>query len=82
MTETEKAYMTGIIGGKGSIMLEKIHNNQHHSPIVSITSTTLELLEWIKSKINKGKITKKTNYNIEKHKDCYIYVIRYNNALS
>lgn len=78
MTETEKAYIAGIIDGEGSIMLQKIHKNEHHSPCISITSTTLELLEWIKIVIGKG--TK--NYNMEVHKDCYSYVLRRNNAIS
>ena len=63
-------------------MLEKIHKNNHPSPVVSITSTTIELLEYIKETIGFGKIIKKTNYNIEKHKDCYTFVVNYNNAIS
>ena len=51
MTETEKAYIAGIIDGEGSIMLQKIHSNEHPSPCISIASTTLELLKWIKETI-------------------------------
>lgn len=82
MTETEKAYIAGIIDGEGSIMLQKIHKNEHPSPCISITSTTLELLEWIKIVIGKGTITKKKNYNMEVHKDCYSYILRRNDAIS
>ena len=32
MTETEKAYIAGIIDGEGSIMLQKIHKNEHPAP--------------------------------------------------
>ncbi|WP_099346994.1 LAGLIDADG family homing endonuclease [Clostridium tertium] len=81
MTETEKAYIAGIIDGEGSIMLQRIHKNEHPSPCVSITSTTLELLEWVKNTVGKGRIISKKNYNIEKHKDCYSYVLRRNNAI-
>lgn len=45
MTETEKAYIAGIIDDEGSIMLQRIHKNEHPYPCVSIASTTLELLE-------------------------------------
>ena len=82
MTETEKAYIAGIIDGEGSIMLQKIHKNENPAPCVSIASTTIELLEWIKLTIGKGIISKKKNYNLEKHKDCYSYVIKRNYAIS
>lgn len=82
MTETEKAYIAGIIDGEGSIMLQKIHRNEHPSPCISIASTTLELLEWVKQVVGKGTITKKKNYNLEIHKDCYSYVLRRNDAIS
>lgn len=82
MTETEKAYIAEIIDGEGSIMLQKIHKNEHPAPCISIASTTLELLEWIKKVIGKGTITKKKNYNSDIHKDCYSYVLRRNDAIS
>ena len=82
MTETEKAYIAGIIDGEGSIMLQRIHKNEHPYPCVSIASTTLELLEWIKKAIGKGRIISKKNYNVEIHKDCYSYVLRRNDAIN
>lgn len=82
MTELEKAYIAGIIDGEGSIMLQKFHNNEYPSPCVSIASTTLELLNWIKSVVGKGIIKRKKNYNSSEHKDCYSYVLKYNDALS
>lgn len=81
MTETEKAYIAGIIDGEGSIMLQKIHKNEFPSPCVSIASTTLELLDYIKIAYGKGKITKKKNYDLEHHRDCYSYILRRNDAI-
>ena len=81
MTELERAYIAGIIDGEGSIMLQKFHNNEYPSPCVSIASTTLELLNWIKSVVEKGVIKRKKNYNISEHKDCYSYVLKYNDAI-
>ena len=49
MTDVEKAYIAGIIDGEGSIMLIKLHSNEFPSPCISIASTTLELLTYIKS---------------------------------
>lgn len=48
MTNEQKAYIAGIIDGEGSIMLFRFHNNQFPSPCISISSTTIELLKWIK----------------------------------
>ena len=81
MTETEKAYIAGIIDGEGSIMLQRIHKNEFPSPCVSVASTSLELLNWLKKTIGKGMIISKKNYNPEVHKDCYSYVLRRNDAI-
>lgn len=81
MKEEEKAYIAGIIDGEGSITLTRFHKNQYPSPCVSVSSTTIELLEYLKSLIGKGKINKKKNYNKEKHKDSFTYSINYNNAI-
>ena len=59
MTETEKAYIAGIIDSEGRIMLQKFHKKEYPSLFVSIASTTLELLKWIKETIGKGVIVKK-----------------------
>lgn len=81
MTNEEKAYIAGIIDGEGSIMLIKFHNNQFPSPCVSISSTTIELLEWIKNITGVGNIIRKKNYNIEKNKNSFTYTVKYNDAL-
>lgn len=81
MTEIEKAYIAGIIDGEGSIMLQRFHTNQYPAPCVSIASTTIELLAWLKDTIGYGVIIKKKNYNPEKHKLSYSYVIKHNNAI-
>lgn len=81
MTEIEKAYIAGIIHGEGSIMLQRFHTNQYPAPCVSIASTTIELLTWLKDTIGYGVIIKKKNYNPEKHKLSYSFVIKQNNAI-
>ncbi len=81
MLETEKAYIARIIDGEGNIMLTKFHNNQYHSPCISISSTDMELLEWIKETTGIGRIINKKNYNKEKHKPSYTYRVIYDDAL-
>ncbi|WP_061343310.1 LAGLIDADG family homing endonuclease, partial [Clostridium botulinum] len=82
MTNEQKAYIAGIIDGEGSIMLLRFHNNQFPSPCISISSTTIELLEWIKSVTKVGTIKRKKNYNTEKHTDSFTYTIKYNDAIN
>lgn len=81
MLETNKAYIAGIIDGEGSIMLSKFHKNQYPSPCVSVASTDIELLLWLKDTFGKGKIIKKKNYNKIKHKDSFTYKVTYNDAI-
>ncbi len=82
MTPEECAYIAGIIDGEGSIMLLKFHSNQFPSPCISIASTSLELLEWIKAKTGFGTIKSKKNYKPKIHQESFTYTIRYNNALT
>lgn len=81
MTETDKAYIAGIIDGEGSIMLLKFHNTQLPSPCISVTSTTRELLDYLKLTIVSGTIKSKKNYDIINHRDCFTYVLKYDSAL-
>lgn len=81
MTSIEVAYLAGIIDGEGSIMLSKYHKSEYPSPYISISSTDSELLEWIKDKMGSGRINKKKNYNIDKHKTSYTYFIYYDVAI-
>ena len=59
MKDTEKVYVPGILNGEGSITLVKQHKNRNPSPMVSISSTALGLLEWIRNVIDGGTIIKK-----------------------
>ena len=81
MNETDKAYLAGIIDGEGSIMLSKYHKSEYPSPCISISSTDIELLEWVKFKIGSGRINKKKNYNFDKHKTSYTYSVYYDAAI-
>ncbi|MGL4449699.1 MAG: LAGLIDADG family homing endonuclease [Sarcina sp.] len=81
MNETDAAYIAGIIDGEGSILLTKLSQNTHRAPVVSVPSTTIELLEYLKKTIGFGKIIRKTNYNKAKHKDCYTYILERNGAI-
>ncbi|NPV29109.1 MAG: hypothetical protein HPY58_05490 [Firmicutes bacterium] len=82
MKKEHAAYIAGIIDGEGSISLVKVHKNQYPSPFISIPSSDLELLEWIKNTTGYGTIIRKRNYNPARHKDSYTLNIRYNEAIT
>lgn len=82
MNEIQKSYVAGIIDGEGSIMLQSFHKNQLPSPCVSVASTSMKLLVYLKETIGYGVILKKKNYNMEKHHDSYTFYVRYNNAIN
>ena len=81
MTELEKSYIAGIIDSEGSIILQEFQSNEHPYPCISIASTTYELLNWIKSVIGKGTIKQNKNCTSFKYKDCYSYVLKYDDAI-
>lgn len=81
MTNEENAYLAGIIDGEGSIMLLRFHSNQFPAPCISIASTSLELLQWIKVKTGYGTIKAKKNYKPDKHENSYTYTARYDDAI-
>lgn len=62
-------------------MLIRFHRSQYPAPCISISSTDKELLEWIKNTTKMGRITKKKNYNKEKHLDSYTYKVIYDDAI-
>lgn len=81
MNEQEKAYLAGIIDGEGSIMLTKFHNNQFPAPCITVASTSLELLYWIKDTTSMGSINSKKNYKPNKHQNSFAYIVKYNAAI-
>nr|WP_225893146.1 hypothetical protein [Clostridium botulinum] len=82
MTNKQKSYYWNYIYGEDSIMLLKFYNNQFPSTCISISSTTIELLEWIKAVTKMGPIKRKKNFNAERHTDSFTYTIKYNDAIS
>lgn len=71
----EAAYVAGIIDGEGSISLTRMQENEHRRPCITIASTDLKLLIYIQTLTN-GVITKKKNYNPQKHKNSFTLSIK------
>ncbi|MFE8696583.1 LAGLIDADG family homing endonuclease [Cytobacillus sp. FJAT-53684] len=75
MRDWEASYIAGIIDGEGSITLTRLHINEHRRPCITIASTDIELLIYIQS-LTSGGISRKKNYNPDRHKDSYTLNVR------
>ncbi|TMU84596.1 hypothetical protein FGG79_16070 [Bacillus sp. BHET2] len=75
MKDWEAAYLAGIIDGEGSITLTRLHEKEHRRPCITVASTDLELLEYLKMLTN-GHITKKKNYHPDRHQNSFTLSIK------
>ncbi len=78
MKKTDLNYAAGLMDGEGSIMLTKITKGKHRAPNVAISSTTHELLEFMKELFG-GHISNKKNYATH-HKKSWVWQLSYNAA--
>jgi hypothetical protein len=74
------AYLAGLVDGEGSITLGRKNATAFRYPIVSIASTSIELLLWCKQKTGLGCITTKRLYRAH-HKKSYHWVVAYAQAV-
>jgi hypothetical protein len=74
MKEQDLIYAAGLMDGEGTITLTKTSKaSQFRYPVVSITSTSLELLEFMKSNF-KGHISNQKTYK-EHHKKSWSWAV-------
>ena len=59
LSETDAAYLAGLIDGEGTIALTRLHRGQNRQLVVSVSSTERTLLEWVLHTTRVGKITSK-----------------------
>lgn len=81
LSEVEAAYIAGIIDGEGTITLTRTHRGENRRPVVSISSTELPLLTYIRSVIGAGRITGKVRSQAH-HSPSYTYYITSRQALT
>lgn len=79
MKEYIKAYIAGIIDGEGSILLSKDKKMKFRAPMVTVSSTTIELLEFLKLHYG-GVICSHKTYK-EHHKPNWSWRLVYDRAL-
>jgi hypothetical protein len=75
------AYTAGIVDGEGTITLTRTHRDEGRRPVVSISSTELSLLQYIRSIIGAGRITGKVTTR-DHHSPSFAYVISGRQALA
>lgn len=81
LSETEAAYVAGIVDGEGTITLTRTHRCEGRRPVVSISSTELPLLQYIQSIIGAGRITGKITAR-RHHSPSFAYVVSSRQALA
>ena len=80
LSEVDAAYVAGIIDGEGTITLTRNHRSENRRPIVSISSTELPLLSYVRSVIGAGRITRKMCTR-KHHSPSFAYCISSRQAL-
>ncbi|MFC1701458.1 LAGLIDADG family homing endonuclease [Pseudomonadota bacterium] len=78
---TDAAYIAGLIDGEGTVTLTRKHKNEHRQLCVSISSTEIELLEFVLSATGVGKITNK-HASKSHHSHSYAYAVYNRQALA
>ena len=77
----DAAYIAGVVDGEGTITLTRKHRDEHRQLAITISSTERPLLEFIKSTVGFGKITKKRTSK-EHHAASYTYAVYNRQALA
>lgn len=67
---TEAAWLAGLIDGDGTVALPRRHKNEHRHLEVSISNTDFALLEYVKSIVGVGRITRKRSIARNHRKWC------------
>ena len=81
LIDTDAAYIGGLIDGEGTITLTRKHKNENRQLSVSISSTEIALLDYVKSVTGVGKITNKRTSKPH-HTPSFAYAVYNRQALA
>lgn len=59
LSPEDAAYLAGLIDGEGTIALSRRHAGDNRQLVVTISSTESALVEWVRTALGVGKITRK-----------------------
>jgi hypothetical protein len=74
------AYFAGLIDGEGTITLLHSHRTKTRTPVVSLTTTTPELVLLLQQRYG-GHIRRQKTYS-PSHRPAFVWSVRYDAALS
>ena len=81
LSKTDAAYTAGLIDGEGTVTLTRKHKNENRQLCISISSTEIDLLDFVLTATGVGKITnKKASKSIHSHS--YAYAVYNRHALA
>lgn len=80
LTDTEAAYIAGIVDGEGTVSLVRHHGTERRRPVVSVANTEYDLLAYLKARIGAGRITSKCVAK-DHHTPSFVFVIYSRQAL-
>jgi hypothetical protein len=80
LSDTDAAYIGGLIDGEGTVTLTRKHKNENRQLSVSISSTEIALLDYVKSAAGVGKITNKRSSKPH-HAPSFAYAVYNRQAL-
>lgn len=81
LSETDAAYIAGLVDGEGTITLTRKHRNENRQVTVSISNTDKYLLDFVRATVGQGKITRK-RVTSARHTPSYTYAIYNRQALT
>ena len=81
LSDTEAAYLAGIVDGEGTVTLTRTHRGENRRPVVSIANTDRALLEYVQETIGAGHITNKARAR-SNHTPSFAYSISSRSALA
>ena len=81
LSKTDAAYIAGLVDGEGTVTLTRKHKNENRQLSVTISSTELALLNFVKHATGVGKITNKRTSKSH-HAPSFAYAVYNGQALS
>ena len=81
LSKLQAAYIVGLVDGEGTITLTRLHRNEGRRLVLSISSTEVELLNFVLKSVGAGKITGKRTYSA-RHTPSLTYAITSRQALA
>ena len=81
LSDAEAAYIAGVVDGEGTISLVRHHGGENRRPVVSVANTELELLQYVRTAVGAGRITRK-RISRSHHTPSFVFVVYSRQALA